>query len=423
METPRKRLKHVQAFHDELTIAEQAPNSPNGTPVSHRKAIGPTPQKNGRVLGLFDLLTPSSSSRTPSKRQSLASLPPNVVGTPSREKSQESLTLDEHPASSVKRRSRSPPSSSKRTYLASFLTPSTRRIAENGNTPHTTMSVSKLRFDDTPVFLRRDSQRFTQSQNAGQANKEDASSWSPVAVRVMRPKPAGRALSALVKGLRDMEEAKLDDDLEMLQEMEGGDFRTTKSQNRSVPQLCMEDSQVPEMPLGPDGQGGSDTEDLEALEAEGRDRNGKPLKVWKKKGQKRTTRRVTIKPNTAKWKQEPEWKGGKDEESEGEVIAVKETQFVTSADITGAGTEAENLQTDVDYDTEDVSDKGEPQSRTQDDEVNQQTMPAGARIAPPTTKKKKRKAVNAVAHANFRALKIKNKNSKAKGRGRFGRRR
>lgn len=34
------------------------------------------------------------------------------------------------------------------------------------------------------------------------------------------PKPAGRGLSALVKGLRDMEDEKLDEELEMLREME-----------------------------------------------------------------------------------------------------------------------------------------------------------------------------------------------------------
>ncbi|KAL9031223.1 MAG: hypothetical protein Q9196_000723 [Gyalolechia fulgens] len=414
-ETPRKRSRHLHATQDDVANPEQVVDPSETTPIAHRKAIGPTPQKNGRVLGIFDLLTPSSTFRTPSKRQSLAPLPTNVVGTPSRQ------NPEEQPASSMKRRSRSPPSSSKRTYLASFLTPSTRRIADIGNTPQTRTSVSKLRFDDTPVFLKRDSQRFTQSQTAGRAanvDDEDASSWSPVAVRVMRTKPAGRALSALVKGLRDMEEAKLDDDLELLRDMEDGGLHAVESQSRPVPQLCVEDSQVPDMPLGPDGQGESDSEDLEALKAEGKARNGKPLKVWKKKGQKRTTRRVTIKPNTAKWKPEPEWKGGKDEEDEGEITVIKETQFIAAVTTAEQGTEAEDLQTDDDYVTESASDKGKPQKQTK---AEQKGRPVEAQKAPPNAKKKK--PVNAVAHANFRALKIKNKNSKAKGRGRFGRRR
>ncbi|KAL8936396.1 MAG: hypothetical protein Q9216_004955 [Gyalolechia sp. 2 TL-2023] len=424
-ETPRKRSKHVHAPpENNVAVLEQAIDSPHSTPVAHRQAIGPTPQKNGRVLGLFDLLTPSSRFRTPSKRQSLAPLPPNVVGTPSKQKPKDEPASEEQPASSTKRRSRSPPSSSKRMYLASFLTPSTRRIADVGDTPQTTTSVSKLRFDDTPVFLRRDSQRFTQSQKAGQAmngNEEDGSSWSPVAVRVMRPKPARRALSALVKGLREMEEADLDDDLEMLREVEGEGIHAAESQIRSAPQLCVEDSQAPDMPLGPDGQGESDDEDLEALPAEGKGRNGKPLKVWKKRGQKRTTRRVTIKPNTAKWKPEPEWKGGKDEESEGEVTAVEETQFIAAIPNAEQGTDVEDLQTEDDYVTEGASDKGEPQTKTKVQKAKQQGRPAEAQKAPANAKKKK--PVNALAHANFRALKIKNKNSKAKGRGRFGRRR
>lgn len=235
-------------------------------------------------------------------------------------------------------------------------------------------------------------------------------------MRVMRTKPAGRALSALVKGLREMEEAKLDDDLEVLRELEDGKIHAVESQARPVPQLCIEDSQVPDMPLGPDGQGESDNEDLEALEAEGKGRNGKPLKVWKKKGQKRTNRRVTIKPNTAKWKPEPEWKGGKDEESEGEITAVEETQLITAA------SPAE--QTDDGHVSEGTFDKGEPQTQRNAEEAKQQGRPVEAQKAPKAPPSaKKRRPVSAVAHANFRALKIKNKNSKAKGRGRFGRRR
>ncbi|KAL8721731.1 MAG: hypothetical protein Q9225_001629 [Loekoesia sp. 1 TL-2023] len=423
-ETPQKRLKHLHAPQDEVVIPEESVDPSENTSIAHRKSIGPTPQKNGRVLGLFDLLTPSSTFRTPSKRQSLALLPLNVVETPSRAKPKDEPSLEEQRLCFVKRRSRSPPSSSKRTYLATFLTPSTRRIADVGSTPEATGSVSKLRLDDTPAFLRRDSQRFSQSQRAGEAgtgDKEDASSWSPVAVRVMRPKPAGRGLSALVKGLREMEEAKLDDDLEMLREMEGRGGNVKECQIKPGPQVCVEDSQVPDMPLGPDGQGESESEDLDALEAEGKDRNGKPLKVWKKKGQKRTTRRVTIKPNTAKWKPEPEWKGGKDEESEEEITAIKETQLITTAHAAEPGTEAEDLQTNDDYGSEGNSDEGEFQAKKNVREGKEKGRLKKAHKEPP--KKKKKKTISATAHANFRALKIKNKNSKAKGRGRFGRRR
>ncbi|KAI4121524.1 MAG: hypothetical protein LQ338_006321 [Usnochroma carphineum] len=422
-QTPQKRSKHLHPPQDAITVPEQAPESTQNTPVAHRKSIGPTPQRNGRVLGLFDLLTPSSTFRTPSRRQTLAPLPTNLVATPSRADSKNNDDRQAKPGSSVKRRSKSPPSASKRTYPASSLTPSTRRIVDAGNTPEAAGSVSKLRFDDTPAFLRRDSQRFSQGQNheAEDEYGNGTPSWILGAMRGMRPKPAGRGLSALVKGLREMEEAKLDEELDMLREMEGEEGTTAKSQIKDSPKICVEDSQIPDMPLGPDGHGGSESDDLEALEAEGKDRNGKPLKLWKKKGQKRTTRRVTIKPNTAKWKPEPEWKGGKDAESDREVAAVEETQLVAVAQDTGASPPFEGLKSDDDYQSEVAFSGDEAQAQIKAETAKQQGRPKKAQKKPSNEKKKKK--ISATAHANFRALKIKNKNSKAKGRGRFGRRR
>ncbi|KAL8928529.1 MAG: hypothetical protein Q9208_001763 [Pyrenodesmia sp. 3 TL-2023] len=424
-QTPQKRSKHTHSPpQDMIAIPHQPPDSPRGTPVAHRKSIGPTPQKNGRVLGLFDLLTPSSSFRTPSKRHSLGPLPTNVAGTPSGAKAKADGYQAVEPIRSTTRRSRSPPSASKRTYLASFLTPSTRRIADISGTPEATNSVSKLRFDETPAFLRRDSRRFWQSQRTGVGNngdEESALSWSPVAVRTMRPKPAGRGLSALVKGLREMEEAKLDEELDMLREMEGEEETAQTNRATGEVRVCVEDSQVPDMPLGPDGQGDGESEDLEALEAEGKDRNGRPLRVWKKKGQKRTTRRVTIKPNTAKWKPEPEWKGGKEQESEEDVAAVEETQLAPTAPVVEPDEDVEGRKTDDDYISEGASDEGEPDDQRMGKGAKQTRKEKEAQKEPP--KERGKKKTSATAHANFRALKIKNKNSKAKGRGRFGRRR
>ncbi|KAL8909286.1 MAG: hypothetical protein Q9207_000296 [Kuettlingeria erythrocarpa] len=419
-QTPQKRSKHTHPPPQDVSaVPDLPPGSPYGTPVAHRKSIGPTPQKNGRVLGLFDLLTPSSSFRTPSKRQSLAPLPANAAGTPTGAKDD---CQTEKPVSSIKRQSRSPPSASKRTHLASFLTPSARRIADISRTPEATTSVSNLRYDDTPAFLRRDSQRFSQNRHTGdEENENGETAWSPVAVRTIRPKPAGRGLSALVKGLREMEEAKLDEELDMLRELEEGEETAQATKANNAPRVCVEDSQVPDMPLGPDGQGDSESEDLEALEAEGKGRDGRPLRVWKKKGQKRTTRRVTIKPNTAKWKPEPEWKGGKEQESEEDVIAVEETQFMPTAAVAEPDEDAEDLKTDDDYNTERGSDQGELQDQAKGHGPEQMRREEEAQREPPEGKRKK--MMSATAHANFRTLKIKNKNSKAKGRGRFGRRR
>ncbi|KAL8713966.1 MAG: hypothetical protein Q9220_002112 [cf. Caloplaca sp. 1 TL-2023] len=429
----KKRSKNVHPQQNEATRSEDPDSqSVHNTPIAaHRISIGPTPQRNGRVLGLFDLLTPSSTFRTPSRsRQALVPLSPNVAATPSQVAEAKTYQDKEHGVqpicSSLRKRSRSPPSASKRTYLDSFLTPLSRRFVDNGNrTPEGASQVSTLRFENTPAFLRRDSQGLAQSQKAGTMNNEEeegALSWSPIAVRVIRPKPAGRGLSALVKGLRALEEEKLDEDLEMLRDMEGGGGGGDRLGNQtkdSAARVCVEDSQVPDMPLGPDGGGDSESEDMEALKAEGKDRNGRPLKVWKKKGQKRTTRRVKIKPNTAKWKPEPEWKGEKEDESEGEVIAVEETQLVAQVEHAEAGSEGDDVQTDEDYASEgaDVEDM-EKSNRVKHAKGSEK---AGAPTVAQNAKKKK--PVNALAHTNFRALKIRNKNSKGKGRGRFGRRR
>lgn len=440
--TPRKkqRSKHLQPPPPQGETVEENPSPAQDTPVPHRDFIGPTPQKNGRVLGLFDLLTPSSTWRTPSKRQSLAPLPENVVGTPSRARTLVAAAKREGgndaaevtPVTSQKRkRSRSPVSASKRAYLNTFLTPSTRRFCSDvGNTPDGTKPVSALNFGDTPAFLKRDSQCFEPRQRAGGGangdDAEDSFSWSPVAVRrPMRPKPVMRGLSALVKGLREMEDAKLDDEMEMLREMEGAGQEHKQSQSKKAPKICVKDSQAPDMPLGPDGQGWSedDDDDVNALKADGMDRNGKPLKVWKKKGQKRTTRRVMIRPNTAKWKPEPAWKGGREVDSEDEVVAVEETQLVPHGQAKAAADEIDDLQTDDEYVSAglvDGDDAPKSQSTTKGGkEKGRSKQSAGSQ--PP--KEKKKKAVSATAHTNFRALKIKNKQSKGKGRGRFGRRR
>ena len=398
---------------------ETAQNSP----VAHRKSIGPTPQRNGHVLGLFDLLTPSSSTSTPSKRRSLLPISSNSVVTPVRLRPTRDDKKPQNTASPSGKRTRSPSSASRTSNANGFLTPSKRRIVDVGYTPEAAKPVSVLRYDDTPAFLRRDSQRFSQSQQLRETDnhvEDDVFSWSPVAVRVIRPQTAGRGLSALVKGLRDMEEAKLDDELEMLREMEGQGEDDHESQAKVVPKVWVKDSQVPDMPLGPDGEGEGEREDLEGLKTAGEDRSGRPVKIWKKKGQKRTTRRVTIRPNTAKWKPEQEWKGGKEDESEEEVVAVGETQIGTPA-LDVQAEEAEDFQTDDDGAHEDIADQGGQQDGAPGEQHMHIKRSKGPKKEP--LKEKKKKVVNAAAHTNYRALKIRNKNSKGKGSGRFGRRR
>jgi 26S proteasome regulatory subunit N12 len=193
-----------------------------------------------------------------------------------------------------------------------------------------------------------------------------------------------------------MEDEKLDEDLEMLREMEGGQAHSGKA---GQPKILVDDSQRPDMPLGPDG--GGESEDSE-VEKEGKGRDGKPLKVWKKKGQKRTTRRVLMRPNVAKWKPEPAWKGDMDSDGDGEQAMVEETQATKQV-----------LDGDED-DYEDELQESEDHKSKSKKKIGEKKEGFVA---------KARRKISATAHANFRALKIKNKQTKGKRGSKFERRR
>lgn len=243
----------------------------------------------------------------------------------------------------------------------------------------------------------------------------------------MRTKPAGRGLSALVRGLRELEEEKLDDDLEMLRELEAeqnGDNGDAATEKPTAPKVLVGDSQMREMPLGPDGGNrAKESEDEEALLAkeQGKGRDGKPLRVWKKKGQKRSTRRVVMKPVVAKWKPEVEWNGGNDVEEEN-AQAEAEQVVVETQTVEGAiGNNERGGLGDRDWE----------ESLEEGDELGigaggvrpeqKETKKARDEKKEEAPKQKKKKKIAATAHANFRALKIRNKQSKGKKGG--GRRR
>jgi len=303
------------------------------------------------------------------------------------------------PSSAGKQHQKSPLSTSKQSNLNTFLTPSARRIINN-TTPSSRSGVSKLRFDDTPAFLRRDSQRAPLGNGKENEGLDEDISWSPIAVRKL-PKAAGRGLSALVKGLRDMEDEQFNEEMDVLREMEGGGAGCSKA---AQPKILVNDSQRPDMPLGPDGGGDSEDDRLYADEGKGRD--GRPLKVWKKKGQKRTTRRVLMKPNTTKWKPELEWKGEIDEVDE-EAVG-EETQLKGR----NPNDEEQGYGEDELHTNDDLGEGNEGRKKAEEK--------SGEKKEGFVTKIKKK--ISATAHANFRALKIKNKQSKGKRGGRFGRR-
>ena len=393
MTTPNKRTKLAHSLHLAAIDPYDPLISAHSSPVTHRSAIGPTPQKDGMVLGLFDGLSGDSQSITPSRRWTPAAILGAVRATPIKRpgplvgETQIALTGGCH--------RKNPTSALQNTEYELFLTPSARRIVNSNDTPGSRASVSKLRFDGTPYFLRRHSQH---SLTVRERTDDDTNiSWSPAPIRML-PKPyAGKELSTLVKGLRKLEEERLDEDLEVLREIE----------NVALPQnairregILVKDSQRLDMALGPDG--GIKSDDQGEYSNEGKERDGGPLRVWKKKGQKRTTKKVVMKPNAAKWVPEPAWK--EESQSEDEIQAAIADSKVVNERPNAVNQSSENEGQIGENKPEEAMIKGR---RFEGDRARKEEKLA----------MKVKKKISATAHANFRALKIKNKQSRAKRRG------
>jgi hypothetical protein len=353
---------------------------------SRKTAIGPTPQKDGQVLGIFDLLeegrTPSKSTGGPETNNQAS-----VHATP-RKSHNEVQKTPSHART---------PSSNART-MDKFATPLTN-LHPNKQTGTTPSSVSKLHFS-TPSFLRRDSQRLPLPPTG---NNDDLLSLSPEPVRVPR-KPLVKGLSSILAGLRKIEEEAADDDLEALHEMED-DMRSknvpeTNKDASTIKSIALAEDNRPRLPLG-----GFDDEAMYDTEPEEVDRptigrDGKPLKAFKKRGQKRTTRRVKMKPSRAK----PELQADqRQEESEDELIRAPEIVLETQADSAEGFEDARNF--DSDSQSEYTASEGGTRYRRPNQSKKKSSTVAGG------IKTVTRKA-NALARQNFRRLKLKSKGGK-----------
>jgi DNA replication regulator SLD2 len=313
-QTPRKRKREeprgIEVYSKRQILSQTPSKTPSKAPLqpwevdpydtpSHvrslftpsKKALGPTPQKDGVVLGLFDLLEPPTPSAAKPISTSNAENSRRTVGSTPRKSKEDIFERQKH--------SRTPASSSKRHFLDAFATPLKNKDL-NSQTSQTPSTVSKLYFN-TPSFLRRDSQRI----NLGPVSQEGdlGTDISPQAIRVPR-KPLVRGLSSILAGLRKIEEEAHDDDLEALHEMEAEEASMGGAKSKSKPvqaapmfkdMIQVEDSQQPHL-LG----GFDDEAQFDSSEEDNLGPDGQPLRVYKKKGQKRTTRRVNMKPSRPK---------------------------------------------------------------------------------------------------------------------------
>ncbi|GAD99392.1 hypothetical protein NFIA_068050 [Paecilomyces variotii No. 5] len=368
----------------------------SSSPMPLKTAIGPTPQRDGKALGLFDLLSASGGSTATPSAKRMSAVPTANIQTPSRKRMDAIKEGDEDDDDEDNFLfKRTPASESKRFLLSSFFaTPTTMRYAamvedEEGlqkeDASQANARAAEEQTSETPSFLRRSTSGRMGPPNAAAG----ASGMSPVAVR--KPQRLfGKSLSALVQGLRDMEEEQMEDDWEILKEIEA-----EQAAEAAANDVEEGDSQAPE------GQ-----------------------RTWKKKGQKRTTRRVVMRPVLSKPKLAPETKAG----NEADDVPEAQTESREDENADDAASEPDQ-DSDPDYEGDARSLKktssfSEKMKAAFSSVVNiKNNDKSSAPAAPEDAKAKKPVArkVNPEAHANYRSLKIRNKNSK--GRGRFGRRR
>ena len=359
------------------------------TPLK-KTVLGPTPQKDGQVLGLFDLLEENGSGNSPSGGliEGMISTT-SILATPGKPKTDQFVTV---------KHSRTPASAGKRFMLDAFATPLKKQDPSflGGKTPS---SVSKLHLL-TPSFLRRDSHRV---QLPVLNENEETLSLSPEMVRVPR-KPLVRGLSSMLAGLRKMEDDAADEDLEALREMEmemeGGSKPAPKPKPAEPPIVLVEDSQ-PGFPLGGfDDEAQWDSEPEESKNPTlGRD--GQPLKAYKKKGQKRTTRKVNLKPTRSKPKPKPDAAAEDSDDEFGEKDeGVPETQIGETA----AFADARNF--DSDSQSEYTASEGGTRYRRPNQAKKSKDANKDGKIKTAARK------VTAMANQNFKRLKLRNSGAK-----------
>ncbi|KGO74599.1 DNA replication/checkpoint protein [Penicillium italicum] len=403
-------------------------------PSPFKAAIGPTPQRDGRTLGLFDMLSESGGSGgTPSVARQTDNLAA-AFRTPSKKRSMITMpeVPEEEPQQETPRLTRTPASETKQFYLANlFATPTTMRYAamveadddvgaQKINPLNLAPEISPQEEQSgTPSFLRR--------SNSGRYPPASAKDNGPGLSPIVSRKPqrfASKGLTHLVQGLRDMEEDRMEDDWDVMREME------EEAEAEEAAKIQVEDSQ-------------------------GLDVNRK----YKKKGQKRTTRRVIMRPVIHQPKPKSNPAPAMDEEWEGEddVTAVLETQQLPAAndgwddvpsdieradEVASLHTMSEpELDTEAEFDPDsdddpEFGDEPKPVSRPKSfsERIKEAVSSSAAKPLeqeplgkPPKkpsetaeAKKPRARKINPQAHANYRSINI-NRGCPSRGRGRFRR--
>jgi hypothetical protein len=470
-------------------------------------SISPTPQRDGRVLGIFDLL-----GRTPSKPTTATITLP--AATPSRPRTVNTLATTATTTPTTARFASTPKST--RTTQLLFQTSSTTPRQNKGTvtvtTPFKTPSTNRISKDkpaaatptsSTPSFLRRRTassaattvaattktstgaslSRVDEQDENGGEGLEDWKSVGPL--RLPRKLGVRKGLSNIVAGLRQMEEEAFGDEEEAMREMEmemmdhGPDQHVegtrrgpvevdgvgkeavvgeVEGQGQSPDQTQLgRDIPGSDKPDQIEGEGsreegqpggllsGFDNEALYDSLDEEKQRYRQPLRQFKKRGQKRTTRLVNMRPTRAKRPAQAD-EAEADEGDEDEVDMVPETQFTASKSkptTAAAGDDQENdlrlsdfdSNSEIDFDASDFEEDDDEQAKAKSKaKAKAKTKKATAAAAAQKKKatkdaaaggkdkdkdekgegviKKAVRKVKATAHANFKRLKLRNTGTK-----------
>jgi DNA replication regulator SLD2 len=234
-------------------------------------------------------------------------------------------------------------------------------------------------------------------------NGDEYLGMSPQPVRVPR-KPLVRGLSSILAGLRKIEEEAADDDLEALHEMENDtgvkDITSVKIRVTAPKETTLVEDSQPRLPLGGFDDEAMFDRELEGMKNPPQGRDGRPLKVYKKRGQKRTTRLVKLKPSRSKPQAQPE---RPQDDSGDELAHAAETVLETQVDDIAGFEDARNF--DSDSQSEYTASEGGTRYRRPDQSKKRERTKDGK----PRTGSRK---ANTLSHQNFKRLKLRNSGAK-----------
>ncbi|KAK8205794.1 DNA replication regulator SLD2 [Phyllosticta capitalensis] len=352
-----------------------------------RSLLGPTPQKDGYVLGIFDLLP----SATPSKERNVLG---DIAANQTTPRKQDSNESEDVWSGRRARFGRTPMSEGKRHYLDQFMSTPLKRKRDQEEQP-----TPSSKGAETPAFLRRDWRPMESLKEEPESPK-----------MTKKPRVLMRSISTILQERRkEHTDGDHDDELEAMRELEAEQAPMSSASKNTARRLFTSKTPAPptaqpaEMSLGADGETNpSDEDDGEANASAAQE-----TRPWQKRGAKRQTRRVIMRPVHARSKPQPQ-------------LETIPSEDENDSDTVAQAHDGSDTDTAVEEDGSDFSDHEEEKPKSQR-KPNKKPAATTAKDAKDkdggNVVKRTARKISATAHANFCRLKIKNKNSKGKAGG------